>query len=151
MTVETLIEHYGYPAIFIGTILEGETILILGGVAAKLGYLNLIWVMVSAFLGSLGGDQIYFFIGRRYGRRMLERYDYWKKRAARGRYYLDRYSSHITLTFRFVYGIRTITPFLLGMSNISTWRFVVLNTIGALVWIFRLVRRNGREGPKRES
>lgn len=45
MSLEYLIDTYGYPAILIGTFLEGETILVLGGIVAKLGYLKLPWVM----------------------------------------------------------------------------------------------------------
>ena len=58
MSLEHLIDAYGYLAILAGTFLEGETILILGGVAAKLGYLDLPWVIVCGFTGSLIGDQL---------------------------------------------------------------------------------------------
>jgi membrane protein DedA with SNARE-associated domain len=57
---ETILKTYGYWAIFIGTFAEGETILILGGIAAKLGYLALPWVILAAFVGGLCGDQLFF-------------------------------------------------------------------------------------------
>ena len=49
MDLQSIIEHYGYAAILIGTFLEGETILVLAGLAAHQGYLVLIWVMMAAF------------------------------------------------------------------------------------------------------
>jgi len=63
MDLQSFIENYGYAAILVGTFLEGETILILAGPAAHLGYLNLPLVMLAAFLGSLSGDQLFFCLG----------------------------------------------------------------------------------------
>ena len=56
--LQDVIDKYGYAAVLIGTFLEGETILVIGGLAARLGYLKLQWVIVAAFAGSLAGDQI---------------------------------------------------------------------------------------------
>ncbi|MGD0663409.1 MAG: DedA family protein, partial [Syntrophorhabdales bacterium] len=47
---------------------------------------------------------------------------------------LDRYRTLLVIGFRFAYGFRTVTPFAIGLSNIRTSRFLVLNTIGALGW-----------------
>ena len=64
MTLQSLIDTYGYLAILVGTFFEGETILVLGGFAAYRGYLHLPWVIIAAFVGSLCGDQLFFFLGR---------------------------------------------------------------------------------------
>jgi membrane protein DedA with SNARE-associated domain len=66
--LESLLATYGYPILIIGTFLEGETVLILGGVSAHLGYLSLNWVIACGFCGTLLGDQFYFFLGRRHGK-----------------------------------------------------------------------------------
>ena len=48
---------------------------------------------------------------------------------------MRRYRNGIMLGFRFVYGMRTITPLLLGMDRtIRVGRFVLLNLIGAAFW-----------------
>ncbi|MBK5101143.1 MAG: hypothetical protein JJE15_09160 [Desulfobacteraceae bacterium] len=47
MTLESLIDTYGYLAILVGTFFEGETILILGGLAAYREYLGLPWVNID--------------------------------------------------------------------------------------------------------
>ena len=62
-----LVREFGYLAVFIGTFLEGETILVVAGFAAYEAYLELPLVIVTAFFGSLFGDQLYFFIGRYQG------------------------------------------------------------------------------------
>jgi len=134
MPLEILIEKYGYLALLIGTFLEGETILILGGFAAHQGYLVLPYVIFSAFLGTLFGDQLFFFIGRFKGREFLDRRLKWRSRVEKAQRLLDRHHTLVIIGFRFIYGIRTVTPFVLGMSNVKTWRFVLLNILSAMVW-----------------
>jgi membrane protein DedA with SNARE-associated domain len=133
--LEYFIRTYGYWALLAGTFLEGETILMLGGLSAKLGYLDLSLVMVVAFIGSFSGDQFYFFIGRWKGAQLLAQHPKWHGRVERVHCYLQRYHDFIMLGFRFVYGIRIMTPFVLAMNlKIKTSRFVVLNAIGAALW-----------------
>ncbi len=134
MSIEDLIANYGYAAILIGTFLEGETILILGGFAAHRGYLQLPWVMLCAFLGTLLGDQLYFHVGRVKGKSFLERRPGWKSKADKVLPLLEKHQTWLILAFRFMYGIRTVTPFLIGTSGVSPWRFLLLNSIGALFW-----------------
>lgn len=134
MTVQYLIDTYGYAAILIGTFLEGETILVLGGIAAKLGYLDLPWVIFCAFVGSLFGDQLLFFLGRTKGLRILVRLPTWQKRADKVLLLMEKRRMLIILGFRFLYGMRTVTPFALGMSRVRVTEFVLFNTISAGVW-----------------
>ena len=132
--MQGLIEHAGYALLFVGTMLEGETVLVLGGAAARLGYLRLEWVIACAFAGSLLGDQIWFWIGRRYGTRMLARRETWRSRVDRIHAQLQRYEVPFLVGFRFVYGIRNLTPFVVGMSRIGATKFLLLNALGALLW-----------------
>ena len=68
-----MIQKNGYLSILIGTFLEGETILVLGGLAAHRGYLSLAGVIMAAFIGSLCGDQLFFYLGRRHSQAVLAR------------------------------------------------------------------------------
>jgi len=128
------IQHYGYLAILIGTLLEGETIVMLGGFAAHLGLLDLQWVIMSAFAGSFSGDQLYFYIGRRYGPRIIAKRLSWQVGAEKVYKHLHRHQDFLILTFRFYYGLRNVTPFALGASQVSRLRYFVLNLIGAVIW-----------------
>jgi membrane protein DedA with SNARE-associated domain len=134
MTLEDLISTYGYAAITIGTFLEGETILILGGLAAYRGYLKLPWVLVSAFLGTLLGDQLYFYIGRAKGQSILEKRRNWKSKSEKVFSLLNKHQVLLILGFRFLYGLRTVTPIVLGASRIAPVRFLILNILGAFTW-----------------
>lgn len=134
MSLQELISNYGYAAIAVGTFFEGETILILGGFAAHRGYLELPWVVVSAFLGTLCGDQLYFYIGRSKGVSAFAERPGWKQKSDKVFRLMNRHQTWLILGFRFIYGIRTVTPFLIGASRVSPLRFLVLNTIGGLIW-----------------
>lgn len=134
MSLEELVANYGYLAIVIGTFLEGETILVLGGFAAHRGFLELPWVMVCAFAGSMAGDQTFFYIGRRNGGRLLDKRPHWKAKSEKVLAMLEKHQTLLILGFRFLYGIRSVTPFLLGAANVPRAKFFVLNMIGAAVW-----------------
>ncbi len=134
MTLESFLATYGYPAIWIGTFLEGETILVLGGLAAHQGYLRLSMVILSAFAGSLMGDQLFFFLGRRHSEYVLKKLPGWRSRIARAHQLVGRHERTTIVLFRFFYGLRTITPFVMGMSSVRVGRFVVFNALGALLW-----------------
>jgi len=132
--LESLIDTYGYWAVLAGTFFEGETVLLLGSFAASRGYLLLRWVIVVAFFGSLCADQLFFFLGRRYSPAILARRPSWKARSEKAQKLLERFRTPLILGFRFMYGIRTVTPFAIGMSRVPTGEFVLLNIIGASVW-----------------
>ncbi len=134
-TLEYLIRIYGYWALLVGTFLEGETILMIGGLTAQLGYLDLPLVMVIAFIGSFSGDQAYFYIGRFKGKDLLSKHPKWHSRVDKVHKLLHRYHDLIMLTFRFVYGIRIMTPIpykkwkLLGYADEKTGKRISTNEV----------------------
>lgn len=134
MSLDAFVTTYGYAAVLIGTFFEGETILVLGGIAAHLGYLELPWVITTAFFGTVIGDQLYFFLGRYLGSPYLQRRPTWQLRAARVHRLLERHAVPLILGFRFLYGIRTVTSFVLGTTPVRTPVFVGLNILGASIW-----------------
>ena len=134
MTLESLVDAYGYLAVLVGTFLEGETILVLGGFAAHRGYMALPWVILAAFIGSLCGDQLFFFLGRWHSQAILSKRPTWKVRVDKAQKLLERFRTPLILAFRFLYGLRTVAPFVIGMSSVPTAKFIFLNAAGALVW-----------------
>lgn len=138
MNLENLVTHYGYIAIVLGTFLEGETILILAGFLAHRGYLELPYVISAAFTGTLIGDQLYFYIGRIKGKQFIDNRPAWHARTERVFKLLAKHQTLLILGFRFLYGIRTVTPFVLGSAGINPLRYLFLNITGALVWAVAL-------------
>lgn len=134
MDLQQLIADYGYLALLIGTFLEGETILIVAGFAAKREMLSLPWVIAVATAGTLLGDQFFFYIGRWKGLGWIEKRPLWKARAARLRAMLEKHRVLVVLGYRFLYGLRAVTPFVLGASGFRPVAFAVLNVIASIVW-----------------
>jgi membrane protein DedA with SNARE-associated domain len=134
MSLTDLLAQYGYLALFVGCLLEGETLLLLAGLAAHGGYLSFPVVVGVAFVGGTLGDQVGFFIGRRYGESLLGRWASLEAGVARARRLIDRHSALLIIGVRFMYGLRLIGPVAIGMSDVSAWRFVVFNIIGAAIW-----------------
>ncbi|PWB76383.1 MAG: DedA family protein [Holophagae bacterium] len=132
--IEHLISTYGYLAILVGTFLEGETILVIAGFAAHRGYLGLPQVIAAACAGTVAGDQLFFYLGRSRSQWLLRRRPSWKVPIERVRRMLDRHQLAVVLGFRFLYGVRTVTPFAIGMSGFPPLRFLILNLVGAATW-----------------
>lgn len=123
-----------YIVLLVWTFLEGETIVILAGVAARDGHLWVPLIALCAFCGSLCSDQVVFFLGRYRGKSFVAKRPKWQARAERVYRLLERHQTWLILGFRFLYGLRNITPFAIGMSQVPTRRFIILNVIGAAVW-----------------
>ena len=58
----------------------------------------------------------------------------WKSKLERANRLIDRFQTPLILGFRFLYGLRTVMPFAIGISRVRVLRFVLLNAIGAIVW-----------------
>ncbi|HEU0220147.1 MAG TPA: DedA family protein [Gallionella sp.] len=134
MSLSDFIAQYGYAALFLGTLLEGETLLILAGFSAHQGYLQLHWVIAIALFGGFLGDQIYFWLGRQRGPWVLSHFQQLVPVFERANALIERYHEALIVGIRFLYGLRTVGPMALGMSTVPAWRFVLFNVLGAAVW-----------------
>ena len=137
MDIDQLIAEYGtytYLIAFIWTFLEGETIVLFSGFAAAQGLLNPILLLAAAWLGSFAGDQVYFWIGRHFGLRILNRFPRWRHGVESALRWLERYNTGFILSFRFIYGVRNLSSFAMGLSAIRWQRFLSLNFLAAGLW-----------------
>jgi membrane protein DedA with SNARE-associated domain len=134
MTLPQLLSGYGYVALFAGSLLEGETIVVLAGFAAHRGYLSLPWVVVIAFFGGAIGDQVFYFIGYRWGDVLLRRLPGLQPSAQRVNRMLLQHPAKLIVGVRFMYGLRIVGPMMIGMSDVTMPRFLTFNLIGAAIW-----------------
>src|SRR5271154_3947714 len=145
-TVQHLIAHYGYAAIFLVVMMEstgipmpGETILISAAALAGTKHaLDIRGVIAAAAGGAILGDNIGFWVGREFGERLLEKWGDLIGLDARkrilGRYLFARYGGSIVFFGRFVALLRAFAAVLAGANNLAPWRFFVFNALGAIVW-----------------
>jgi membrane protein DedA with SNARE-associated domain len=135
--VPSLVQQYGvwfYLITFGWTFIEGETFVLVAGFFAAQGLLSGPLLLLAAWFGSFAGDQCYFWIGRRYGLRLLSHRPHWRGPVDSALGWVKRYDTWFILSFRFIYGVRNFSSFALGISGIGWRRFMMLNFLAALLW-----------------
>jgi membrane protein DedA with SNARE-associated domain len=133
MDINALIEQYGYAALVIGSVAEGETITLLGGVAAHQGLLKFPLVVAAVALGGMIGDQLLYFLGLRFGPTLLKRFAKHKRKLT-ARSADPAPPLPVRHWHRFMYGFRIIGPILIGASRLPPKIFLPLNILGAVAW-----------------
>ena len=139
---------WGYLIVFIATFLEnsvgagvivpGETLVIIGGFYARLGELWLPAVAFVAVVGAILGDNLGYWIGRRYGRGFLERHGRRlfitpeRLEAAEG--YYRRHGGKTVFLGRFVPVVRSVGFIVAGVAHMEWRRFIVYDVAGAVIW-----------------
>ena len=121
-----------------GVIVPGETLVIIGGVYAGLGYLWLPFVAAVAVLGAVAGDNVGYWIGRRYGRGFLERHGRKlfvtpERLEATERYY-ERHGGKTVFLGRFIPVVRSVGFMVAGISHMPWKRFFLYDLLGATIW-----------------
>lgn len=134
MSAESLLEQFGYLAIFIGTFLEGEAILVGAGFFAARGYLDIYLVTLVAFAGAYAGHLFWFWLGRRYGVRLLDRFPRMKRHFGRGIRVFERYGASAIILTQWLYGLRITAAVIIGMSRISLVKFLIYEAVSCALW-----------------
>jgi len=140
-----LFARYGYAVVFFGVFLEntglpvpGETALLAGAAMANFGRLSLPWVIVTAVGGAVLGDNLGFFIGRRYGRGLVERFGsrlgLTRARLEQFDRFFDRHGGRTVFIARFITGLRVFGAVLAGASGLPWPSFIFYNAAGAIAW-----------------
>jgi len=134
-----ILKEYGfllYLFIAAWTFVEGETVVLVTGILASEGRfpINVEVLAAAAWGGSFLGDQLYFYIGRRFGAPLLKRWPRLTGRIDWAFQALKRSPALFILTFRWIYGVRNIAPFIVGIAGVSRVKYLVLNLIAAGLW-----------------
>ncbi|MFI5338874.1 MAG: DedA family protein [Candidatus Methylomirabilales bacterium] len=144
------IGHWGYLAIF-GSILLGnlgvpvpeESILVLAGYLVWQGELQLPLVLVVGILSAIAGDNLGYWIGRRYGQKVIARYGRWvlltPARLEATRRFVTRYGGVGVFAARFVAGLRFIASPLAGSVGLRPLTFFAPNALGAVIYVPTMV------------
>lgn len=132
--MESLLIRYGLLAIFLGAGVEGEAVVLTGGVLAGRGIVPLWAAMLAATCGSAMVDQAWFWAARGLSHKQWIIRQTTKPAFARALHFLERHPRSFILAFRFIYGMRTVSPIAIGMSGVSARLFVPLNLIAAALW-----------------
>ncbi|MDQ2764334.1 MAG: DedA family protein [Pseudomonadota bacterium] len=134
MSIELLITRYGLAAVFLGAGIEGETMVVTGGLLAHGGLMPVTGVAIAAAAGSFVADQLFFAAGRRFRDHPRVRKIEAKPAFATALGLFERHPTAFVFGFRFLYGLRTVSPMAIGTTSIRTSTFAALNAAAAVVW-----------------
>jgi membrane protein DedA with SNARE-associated domain len=123
-----------YWLVYAGTVMEGETALLLGSLAASQGVVKLVWVIVAAFAGATTGDQISYQLFRRFGPGMVSRNETLKRRSEKARRLLKGHPVKFIIISRFFWGLRSACMLALAASDVPSRVFVPANLFACALW-----------------
>jgi membrane protein DedA with SNARE-associated domain len=134
MSPESLLQDFGYLAVFLGTFLEGEAILVTAGFFASRQYLDPVVVAVVAFAGAFFGHCFWFWLGRAHGVRLLDRFPRMKRHFGKGVRVFERYGVTAIILTQWLYGLRITCAVIIGMSRIAVLRFMFYQAVSCAIW-----------------
>ena len=127
---------FGEAALFIGFVIPGETSVLIAGVVASQGHVNIGLLCLLVVVAAITGDSVGYAIGHRYGEQMLKMPVIRNRRAAIDRALegLRRRGPIYVFVGRFTAFLRAVMPGLAGMSKMHYRRFFLANALGGIIW-----------------
>jgi membrane protein DedA with SNARE-associated domain len=144
-TVKPYINHYGYWAVFfcvflesLGLPLPGETIIVVAGLYAAKGALNLIGIVLLTVMATFAANNISYAIGYFYGRSFVINYGKYvfinERMLLALEDFVKRHGNKIVVVARFIMGLRQLNGFIMGTVKMPWPQFAVFNMLGAILW-----------------
>lgn len=134
MHIGSLLQEHIYPAIALGSLVEGETTVVLAGYAAHLGYAPLWAVMALTAVVNFLLDLSWFWLGRWRGDKLMLRFPSLRRGVDAVTPRVHQHRRTVIFSVRFLYGFRTVGPIALGMARVPVREFMVFNALGAVTW-----------------
>jgi len=123
---------------FVGFIVPGETVVLVGGVVAGQGEISIVTLIALVWSCAVAGDLTSYVLGRRLGRGFLERHGprlkITEERLQTVEGFFDRHGGPTILIGRFVGLARALAPFIAGASKMELRRFLAYDVVGAGLW-----------------
>ncbi len=123
---------------FVGLVLPGETVVILGGAVAGQGETSVVLTIGIVWICSFSGDSVSFFLGRRLGRVFILRHGprvrITEERFSRVEDYFSRHGGKTILVGRFIGLVRALAPFIAGSSGMRYSNYLPFSVLGTGLW-----------------
>ena len=126
----------------VGFFLPGDSLLVVSGLFAAAGKLNVAFVLLAFFLGSVLGDSTGYWTGRFMGKTLFNRESsrlFKPSRVEKAHAFFEKYGVKTVILARFVPIVRTFAPLVVGAAEMSYAKFLAFSVIGGLLWISSMV------------
>lgn len=135
--IADFVKEWGLLAVVCGSVFEGEIVLITASAFAAFGYLSIYEVFLFSFITTVITDQVLFFLGYKLGTDWaVKRFPKVQKLRDRVFSLLHKMDIFFIFAFRFIYGIRTVSPLIIGSAKIRPIRFIIFNIFSGMCWAF---------------
>jgi len=141
MSLEVLVQIYGYYVLALGALIQSSVIMIIAGFMANQKNLSLPLVIIIGTCGSFICNQICFYIGRYGKNKVINKKSSWKKKSEVINKFVKKYESYAIIILRFVQGAKIVSSIFFGTTSIKKRKFTALNLIASLIWatVFALI------------
>jgi len=126
----------------VGFFLPGDSLLVVSGLFAAAGKLNVAFVLLAFFLGSVLGDSTGYWTGRIMGKTLFNRESsriFKPSRVEKARHFFEKYGPKTVILARFVPIVRTFAPLVVGAAEMPYSKFLPFSVLGGLLWINSMV------------
>src|SRR6476659_6473733 len=126
----------------VGFFLPGDSLLVVSGLFAAAGKLNIALVMLAFFLGSVIGDNTGYWTGRFMGKTLFNRESsriFKPSRVQKAHEFFEKYGVKTVILARFVPVVRTFAPLVVGAAKMEYSRFLPFSILGGALWISTMV------------
>ena len=127
---------------FVGFFLPGDSLLVIAGVFAAAGTLNLAQLLLLVPLCAIVGDQIGYWIGRKAGQALYRREDslvFRKRHLERAHEFYEKYGGKTVIMARFMPIVRTFCPPVAGAAMMPYGRYVAFDIAGGILWVGSMI------------
>lgn len=126
----------------VGFFLPGDSLLVVAGLFAAAGKLNLAILLGTLFVAAVVGDAVGYYTGAKMGPRLFTREKsllFRPSHLQKAHAFYEKYGGKTIVMARFVPIIRTFAPIVAGASQMPYRRFVLFNVAGAFLWVFSMI------------
>ena len=135
-----ILTHYGYTALFIWSIMEGEIGLMLSGWLSSRGEVFTVeGAILTAILGAMIGDISLFIFGKLFQKRAKSWLDKERGRAEKFSKWFQRWGAWVIIFERFIYGTHILALLTIGVSGYSFLKFLIFDIFGIILWAITFV------------
>ena len=123
-----------YALIVSGSAWNSLLLPLFAGYAVKLEALAYVPTVAAVWAGGFLGDELRFWLSRRYGSSLFEQMPRIRAGVERAARVIDRHGDWLIFVYRYPHGIRGLAAFAFGLSQMARLRFTALNFVSAGVW-----------------
>lgn len=126
----------------VGFFLPGDSLLVVSGLFAAAGRLNIALVLIAFFLGSVIGDSTGYWTGRTMGKTVFNRessFIFKPSRVEKAKRFFDKHGAKTIIMARFVPIVRTFAPIVIGATEMPYMKFLTFSLLGGALWICSMV------------